>query len=723
MKVAVVQQPGRAPDELLDAALAASGFWSVLQRRRASRRRAKRDLSIAIKPDLDIFAPGDDTGTSPALVEALIERLRREGYSAVVICDGRNRHDDWLHNRDAMCVPDLVGYRFEAPAGEPYDVSWVDDDPEVVPLAEHDDGGAFVVHGAWARADVRISFAKAKTDDAWGFALAVANLLGLVSPASAAARWSADDRALHLMRRLPPDMAIIDAVVGSHGRAGSRISNPIATDTIIASPSALLADWIGALKMGADPHASPLNALSLERLGLPDSWTLDGDASAWEGWQNPSPILVQAVRGRARWPELDAFARAVLQPTDREHFGFRDVVVDQISATVLGQLDRVTDWRVRDWIETLLASALNVLAASRFAVASSVTKGDVVQSEAPITLDLDSLAENEFSQTARIVATQERALDGAAEDARGFRFRTVNGHIHFAASRLLPIAFDEFVDRVDVSASIRHMNDYVGGSWIVVQPDKRGRALRQVERNVYLPQPNWTGLFGGDVIDVEKIEQMAYTRDRHEIRWRTVLSPNGSAESDDGTVVFERTPAGQVQVRIFARQRFRLPATLAVVHIEQWPRVHRELAADAYARFFDGTIANFRASFEGRPYRIGKRARPAGVIAEGSDLRALLSGAMAIVSRVFGWVPSASGSSSPGNAVEPLFLDEWGFAHFAGANVPAVVATSGRVNAPLNTALTPLTFLTELGRAVGKDLAASGTALFPAGGALQEAAT
>lgn len=721
MKVAVVQQPGGAPDELLEAALTASGFWSLLQRRRASRRRAKRDLSIAIKPDLDMFAADAATGTSPALVETMVARLRHEGYPNVAICDGRNRRDDWLHNRDAMCVPDLVGYRFEAPPGEPYTVSWVEDDPEVVPLAARDDSGALLVHGAWARADVRISFAKAKTDDGWGYALTVANLLGLVSPSSRAARWSAEDRALHVMRRVPPHMAVIDATVGSHGRAGSRISNPIATDTIIASPSALLADWVGALKMGADPHASPVNALSLERLGLPDPWVLDGDASAWDGWHNPSPILVQAVRGRARWPELDAFARAVLQPTDREHFAFRDVVVDQISAAVLQQLDRVTDSRVRDWIETLLASALNVVAASRFAVASSATKGDVIQSEAPITLDVDALADDEFSHTTRVVGAQERVLDGAAEDAHGYRFRTVNGHIHFAASRLLPIAFDEFVDRVDVSASIRHMNDYVGGSWIVVQTDKRGRALRQVERNVYLPQPNWTGLFGGDVIDVEKIEQMAYARDRHEIRWRTVLSPNGSAESDDGAVVFERTPAGQVQVRVFARQRFRLPATLAAVHIEQWPRVHRELAGDAYARFFDGTIANFRASFDGRPYRIGKRARTTDVIAEGSDLRALFSGAMAIVSRALGWVPSASAGSSRSSAVQPLFLDEWGFAHFAGSNVPAVVAASGRVTAPVDSQLTPLTFLTELGRAVGKDLAGSGTAFFPDGGALRGA--
>jgi len=723
VQVAAIQRAGASIDELLDAALGASGFWKVLSARRLSRKRRKGDLAIAVKPDLDVFARDSVTGTNPALVETLIARLHREGYTNVVVCDGRNRPDGWLSNRDALCVPDLVGYRFETAAGDPYTVAWVDDDPQTVRLSSTDTSDALRVHGDWVRADVRISFAKAKTDDAWSYALNAANMLGLVSPSSVAAQWSADDRAYHLLRCVPPHFALIDATIGSHGNAGSRISNPIATDTIIASPSALLADWICAMKMGADPYASPLNALALERLGLPAAWQLGGDASPWDGWMNPSPALVEAVQGRARWPELDAFVRAVLQPTDREHFAFRDVIVDQVSSTVLSRLDRVTDSRVRDWVDTLLAGALNMLAASRAAFTSNVTKGDVVQSAAPLTIDVDALSPSDFAETSAIVAAQRRMLDGAVEDARGFRFRTIGGHIHFAASRQLPIAFDEFVGQVDVSASIRHMNDYVGGSWTVIERDGRGRALRQAERNIYLPQPNWTGVFGGSVIDVEKVEQMTYTPDQHEIRWRTVSSRNDSAESDDGSVIFARTGLGQVDVRIFARQRFRLPATLAATRIELWPAAHRELAAEAYARFFDGTIANFRAASEGRPYRIGRPAPTLGS-EDPSDLRAFLSGAIAIISRVFGWA-SANGASPDGASarVEPLFVDELGFSHFAGPATPMVVAApawgagshssgySGAATSSTASQLTPFTFLSELGRAVGKDIAALGVPL------------
>src|SRR5690606_7767023 len=97
--------------------------------------------------------------------------------------------------------------------------------------------------------------------------------------------------------------------------------------------------------------------------------------------------------------------------------------------------------------------------------------------------------------------------------------------------------------------------------------------------------------------------------DAQTIWWRTVRSPNDSAESDDGKVTFLRTPAGQVEVRIFARQRFTLPNAVAALGVERWTTVHRELTADAYGRFFDGTMANLLAAYEERPFRIGRPPR------------------------------------------------------------------------------------------------------------------
>jgi len=697
-------------ESLLDRALEAAGFWSMLSKRRAARRRRKSDLAIVVKPDLDLFAIGSHTGTEPALVELLVVRLRAAGYANVTLCDGRNKPDRWLHNREGLCVPDICGYHFEAPKGRPYSFTWVEDDPQPVALDRFDESKVLCVSGEWARADVRISFAKAKTDDAWSYALTVANLLGLVSSQCDAAHWAPEDTALQLLRACPPDFALIDAVVGSHGRAGSRISNPILTDTIIASPNALLADWVGALKMSGDPHGSPINARSLTEIGLPKSWVLDGDASPWSEWSNPSAALVEAVRSRGRWPELDAFVTAVMQVTDREHFPFRDVIVDQVSATVLGRFEKVTDERVRALVETMLASMLGFIAGSRDSFSTNVTKGDVRQSLAPITLDLTGFSPHEYDETARIVASQARVLDGAPQDSRGFRFRTVAGHIHFAAQRLLPLDYDTFVERVDVSASIRNMNDYLGGSWRVVGRGADGRPTRQAERNVYLPQPNWTAVFGGDVIDVEKLEVMRYTNDEHRIDWRTVHSSNGSADSDDGFVSFRRTGAGQVDVQIFARQRFKLPTVLAAARIERWPGLHGELVADAYGRFFDGTMSNLRAAYDDRSFRIGKPPLLVGAMEEGSELRALLTGAIALVSRIFGWAtPPASAANSH---VRPLDIDELGFAHFAGNPGAATITAPSRASRDTTSELTPMTFLAELGKAVGRDLSAMGALPF-----------
>lgn len=712
VRVAAVRRSGAAPSDLLDEALEASDFWRMLDDA-ASKGRPKSGLLIAVKPDLDAYEAGEGAGTDPSLVEGLVARLRHAGYPQVAVCDGRNRPDGWLQNRGALGVPDLMGYAFEAPEGEPYDVAWVDDDPRSVPLNRFDDGGALHVHGAWVDADVRICFGACRTDDAWGYALCVQNLLGLVSSSGAASGWSPEDRCLHLLRRVPPDFAILDAVVSRQGSLGSGWN--LRTETVVASSSALLVDWVAAMAMGVDPHVSPMNARALDALGLPRAWTLEGDAHPWDGWTNPSPSLLEHTRARAAWPELDELVRAALQPTDRELFPFRDVLLDQLNARVLSTLEKVAEPRVRAAVLGLLAWGLAWTARARHAFLVNAGKERVLRSVAPLTLDFEALPAESFDRTVGMVEGFARVLDGAPVDARGLRIRTVGGHIHFAGSRILPLDFDAFVSRVPVSAAIRYMNDYLGGSWTVVDADAWGRPLRQAERNVYLPQPNWVGIFGGEEIDVEKVERAAYEPERHAIWWRTVRSPNDSADSDDGSVEFLRTTAGQVEVRIFARQRFRLPPTVASARVERWPGVHGELVSEAYGHFFDGTLSNLRAAYDGTPYRIGRD--PAEAAREPvDDVRTLMSGALALASRIFGWTPPAgpghpdepgAGGAGPDGYSAPT-VDELGFAHFPGRDAPVLVAAGEEWSrAAGDGSLTPMTFLAELGRAVGRDMAAA----------------
>src|SRR6201999_4346249 len=109
----------------------------------------------------------------------------------------------------------------------------------------------------------------------------------------------------------------------------------------------------------------------------------------------------------------------------------------------------------------------------------------------------------------------------------------VDDAIVFRYARDLPIEFDLFVRRVDIARTIQFMNDYLGGVLVELAHDRSGRPVRQAERNIYLPQPNYLVLYQGKPIDVSKLEVVEYGADRHRLYWKTIKSENGSATYDD----------------------------------------------------------------------------------------------------------------------------------------------------------------------------------------------
>ena len=220
--VCVAQRAGASRDELLDTVLDRAGFWQLI---------AQRKGPLVIKPDLDCYEAAPQAGTEPALVERLIDLLHDRGRSDVVVGEARNEADDWLHNRDPMMVPHLVGYRFVTAKGRAY---------EVVDLRAGD-----TIHDRWRNAAVRINFAKNRTHEDCHYALCVHNLAGLVS-----SHAPIEERCLRVLQEAPPHFNLIDAIVSAHGGAGHRAPRPIATHTLIASRNALLADWAGAARMG-----------------------------------------------------------------------------------------------------------------------------------------------------------------------------------------------------------------------------------------------------------------------------------------------------------------------------------------------------------------------------------------------------------------------------------------------------------------------------------------
>ena len=126
-----------------------------------------------------------------------------------------------------------------------------------------------------------------------------------------------------LLQSTQVHFTIIDAFISNHGSQGIRHSKPLETRTFIAGNNLLLTDWAGALKMGLDPYASTLNAHALRHIGLPENYSIDGDLTAYEGWQYPSHFLKESVRQRNDIPAVNKLCRPWLQTVNTELFPFR----------------------------------------------------------------------------------------------------------------------------------------------------------------------------------------------------------------------------------------------------------------------------------------------------------------------------------------------------------------------------------------------------------------
>ena len=343
VKVSIVQQPGADTFLLLEQSLENADFWQHIERARSRSRLRQDRFRIAIKPDLDFFAPGVPAGTDPTLVEHLIDLLHDRGFRSVVVGDGRNAADAWLYNRDPLVVPELVGYRFVTPKGRPYDLVDLQSDFPTSEAGGSNSVGAVSKH--WLDADYRISFAKNKTHEEFFFALCVHNLAGLMSNKDAqdgSRSAIAAEACLGVLRAAPPHFSIIDASRSCHGGAGHRAFVVAETCTIIASADAVLADWAGAAKMGLDPHSSPINDKALRQIGLPKRYELDGSLAPYPLWRNVHPLMALSARYRGHSADLGRIAEPWFQTVDRENFPFREFYNDRINSFIsplMAQLD------------------------------------------------------------------------------------------------------------------------------------------------------------------------------------------------------------------------------------------------------------------------------------------------------------------------------------------------------------------------------------------------
>jgi uncharacterized protein (DUF362 family) len=662
---------------LLASALTKIGFWDEIERSRSVTGKAAGDFQVLIKPDFGFLIEDAPTGTDPQLVEHLIELLHKHGFRSVAIGEGPNTFDLWLENREVPVLADMIGYRFRTAQGQDYEV--IDLSENLVDVSFPPGSALYGTELArpWVEADYRICFAKNKTDEEFFYALGLYNLLGVLPLRDKdyhyRHRLRPADVAVDLLKQTPVHFTLIDGFVSNHGSAGWRVPRPLQTHTIIASTDLLLADWLGAAKMGLDPYVSPLNAAALAAIGLPVAYETLGDASPYADWINVHPLIADSVRRRNKWFGPSSAVKPWLHAVDEQLFPFKDIANERVNRATSKFFGEIDHNPALFWIMVSLNYWMGAVGQGIEAFNTLYRKDSLRWIEAPLNVERSEFPASAYEAIPEYLEPLAALLDSVPE-RDGLRWRYLDGSVLFKFSRTIPAPFEEFIARVDITRAIEFMNDYIGGVAVPISKDQTGRTVHQLERNLYLTQPNYLVLYDGKVIDVTKLEFISYTDDEQKIFWKTIFSENKSADFDDGSVAFSRTPANETLVTVFGRQQFTLPLFWQVINLDYNPLLKDFLVAQAYSTFFSHTLANFEAKYEGREIRIGRpwnrfENEPGEEAGKSSTER--LSDVVEKLNAIGEnlkrhWTRVSDGTTRSSRVVVKE-IDEEGFAHFPGA--------------------------------------------------------
>jgi len=605
----VSESAAEAPAKVLQHALDQAGFWESLERSRAGRKVDKSQFTILILPNLSGYSADSRAVTDPRLVEVLVDLLYEHGFEAVTLCAAADSSLLWAENRDIFALADLLGYRFITDNGNAYDFTDLGED-----LMGNDLPPGAALHGhpiakAWVQADWRISFAKNKTDEMEGFALGLDNLLGVLPQVDKDYfyhhKWKARDVACELLKISPIDFALIDSIHSVHGSSGSRAPQFLQTNAIIASSDLLLTDFVAALKMGADPYASSLNKNALAEFGLPDRYQIIGNLGPYENWTPVSPVVSESVKLRESAVTAARAVKPWLQVLDPEIFPLKRSIDAQINSRAAPLFARIDSETGVKWLYAMVNYLIWYAQNSIDVYRTLLDKDALRRREVPLGIDPEAYGERAYTDIPGELLPLVDLVKDLEPDSHGLRWRYLDEAVIFEFARTVPVDFEEFVAKVDVSKTIQLMYDYVGGVVVPLTQDDQGRTVTQAERNLYLPQPNYLALHQGQVIDVTKLEYAEYLENHHRLYWKTVKSENDSARYDDGIATFSRV-SGETRISIAGRQQFNLPPYWQQLQLDLNPELKGSLVEHAYRTFFQRTVANLEAVVEGREIAIGR---------------------------------------------------------------------------------------------------------------------
>lgn len=674
VSVAVIGHSHEGKFILLESVLQKSGFWFNLQHKLYRSGKTQQDFSIVIKPDFNAYELIGSTATDPQLVEHLIDLLYERGYQRVIVAESRDSSDMWLENRDVQILADVLGYQYVTPAGHDYDV---------LDLSEQTVQGCFGKNSilsdskfseVWLTSDYHILFSKNKTDDENAFYLGLNNLLSVLPLTDKdyhyKHRLDKTSVLIELLDKVEIDFCLVDALISNHGNGGSRFAQPLITNTLIAGADLLLTDYAAVQKMGAQIESSPIHKQALQEIGLPSHYRIDGDTTPFKDWINVHPLILESTRKRSQWKELDQILKPWLQTVDIESFAFQDPLNANFNQRVSQYMQCIDSNPNVFWIIVSLNYLLSLVHDALESFNIVYRKDRLWHKEVALNIDIDDYPLAAYRAMVDYLEPLESKTRKLESDSNGLRWEFhQDGSVLFEYSRVIPVDYDDFVGKVDISKSIQYMNDYIGGVIVPVKHDKKAREYYQVERNLYLPQPNYLTFYQGLDIDVSKLEYIRHTDVQQNMLWQTVKSENGSATHDDGIVRFIKTEQGETLVSIFGRQKFILPLFWQMVELDNYPVFKERIFNHAYSTFFNNTLANFEAIYEGREVRIGKRwvDHCGEVEQQHSPTQKIVGMVTQAQEFIEDFIPNKEGLfSSLFTAYNPQseFLDDQGFAHF-----------------------------------------------------------
>lgn len=283
----------------LDRVLEETGFDALVETRRETRAKSRREMLIAIKPNFMFAYDKRDrsTYTDPDLVHHLVRRLRARGYESIRVVEAQCTYGEYFDKRSVAEMAAYLGY--DGSAG--YQVV----DMTLDATRKKDFGPHLGLHPfsrIWADADFRISFAKNKTHAYSYYTLTLKNIYGTLLLANKFKEYHCNRDIYHTtieyLAAFPVDYGLVDAHLSADGPFGIFADPaPNVTETVIGGPDLVAVDWVGATKMGIAPRISPYMKLAVERFGKPRIRFL-GDASLYRPWLNvPVTLTLMTHKG------------------------------------------------------------------------------------------------------------------------------------------------------------------------------------------------------------------------------------------------------------------------------------------------------------------------------------------------------------------------------------------------------------------------------------------